>query len=103
MKAGIIGAVTLVALILVLVLSMGAFTRVDSTEHCVLTRYGSVVTRKMSTGLNFTPLSEPTCFRMTQQNFPSEPDGKEVVTATTADPVTVEGDVAITWSFNPAS
>lgn len=103
MKAGLIGGGVLAALVLVLVLATGAFTRVDSTEHCVLTRYGSVINRKMPTGLNFTPLSEPTCFRMIQQNFPSGPEGKEVVTATTADPVTVEGDVAVTWSYNPAS
>jgi len=103
MKAAVIGAVTLLGIIILLVLSLGSFTRVDSTEHCVLTRYGSVINRKMSTGLNFTPLSEPTCFRMTQQNFPSNPEGKEIVQATTADPVTVEGDVAVTWSYSPAS
>jgi regulator of protease activity HflC (stomatin/prohibitin superfamily) len=103
MKAGIIGAGVLGVIVIALVLSMGSFTRVDSTEHCVLTRYGTVVNRKMSTGLNFTPLSEPTCFNMTQQNFPDNAEGKESITATTADPVTVEGDVAVTWAFNPAS
>jgi regulator of protease activity HflC (stomatin/prohibitin superfamily) len=81
----------------------GSFTRVDSTEHCVLTRYGTVIKQKMATGLNFTPLSEPTCFRMTQHNFPEGSEGKEVIQATTADPVTVEGDVAVTWSYNPGT
>jgi regulator of protease activity HflC (stomatin/prohibitin superfamily) len=103
MKAGIIGASLLAVVIVLLVVMSGSFTRVDSTEHCVLTRYGSVIKRKMPTGLNFTPLSEPTCFRMTQQNFPNNAEGKEVITATTADPVTVEGDVAVTWSYSPAS
>ena len=103
MKAGIIGAAALLVIVMGLVLATGAFTRVDSTEHCVLTRYGSVIKPKMSTGLNFTPISEPTCFPMTQQNFPEGGDGKENITATTADPVTVEGDVAVTWSYDPAS
>lgn len=103
MKAGIIAASALGVIVLAMLLLSGSFTRVDSTEHCVLTRYGSVVKRKMSTGLNFTPLGEPTCFPMTQQNFPSNAQGKEVIQATTADPVTVEGDLAVTWSYNPSS
>jgi regulator of protease activity HflC (stomatin/prohibitin superfamily) len=102
-KRGIIGGAALVSLLIVGVMMSTAFTRVDSTEHCVLTRYGSVLKRKMPTGLNFTPLSEPTCFNMTQHNFPDNPEGKEVIQATTADPVTVEGDVAVTWSYNPGS
>jgi regulator of protease activity HflC (stomatin/prohibitin superfamily) len=96
------GGILAVVLLLMLMLS-GSFTRVDSTEHCVLTRYGTVIDRKMSTGLNFTPLAEPTCFRMTQRNFPDNAEGKEEIQATTADPVTVEGDVAVTWSYNPGT
>ncbi len=96
------GGILAVVLLLMLMLS-GSFTRVDSTEHCVLTRYGTVIDRKMATGLNFTPLAEPTCFRMTQRNFPDNSDGKEEIQATTADPVTVEGDVAVTWSYNPGT
>jgi regulator of protease activity HflC (stomatin/prohibitin superfamily) len=102
-RAGALGIFALLALVVGVGLVTTAFTRVDSTEHCVLTRYGSVIKRKMSTGLNFTPLAEPTCFKMTQKNFPDNADGKEVIQATTADPVTVEGDVAVTWSYNPAS
>ena len=102
-KAGVAGGAAFVTLMVLLVLMSTSFTRVDSTEHCVLTRYGSVLNRKMSTGLNFTPLSEPTCFGMTQRNFPDNAEGKEVIQATTADPVTVEGDVAVTWSYNHAS
>ena len=103
LSAGVVAGGTLAVLLLLMLLLSGSFTRVDSTEHCVLTRYGTVIKRKMPTGLNFTPLSEPTCFGMTQRNFPESNDGKEVIQATTADPVTVEGDVAITWSYNPGS
>lgn len=99
----LVGGAALVALLVLLIMVSGSFARVDSTEHCVLTRYGTVIKRKMPTGLNFTPLSEPTCFRMTQRNFPDTEDGKEVIQATTADPVTVEGDVAVTWSYNPGT
>lgn len=102
-KPVLVAGGVLVSLLFTMLLISGSFTRVDSTEHCVLTRYGTVIKRKMPTGLNFTPLSEPTCFRMTQRNFPEDDDGKEVIQATTADPVTVEGDVAITWSYNPGS
>ena len=102
-KPFLVAGGVLAALLVMMLMISGSFTRVDSTEHCVLTRYGTVIKRKMPTGLNFTPLSEPTCFRMTQRNFPESEDGKEVIQATTADPVTVEGDVAITWSYNPGS
>lgn len=102
-KGLFVGGGVLFALLLFMLLVSGSFSRVDSTEHCVLTRYGTVIKRKMPTGLNFTPLSDPTCFRMTQRNFPEGEGGKEVIQATTADPVTVEGDVAITWSYNPGS
>jgi regulator of protease activity HflC (stomatin/prohibitin superfamily) len=102
-KPALVAGGVLAALLFMMLLVSGSFTRVDSTEHCVLTRYGTVIKRKMPTGLNFTPLSEPTCFRMTQRNFPETDEGKEVIQATTADPVTVEGDVAITWSYNPGS
>lgn len=103
LSAGVVAGGTLAVVLLLMLLLSGSFTRVDSTEHCVLTRYGTVIDRKMSTGLNFTPLAEPTCFRMTQRNFPENSEGKEVVQATTADPVTVEGDVAVTWSYNPGT
>ena len=103
LSAGVVAGGTLAVLLLLMLLLSGSFTRVDSTEHCVLTRYGTVIDRKMSTGLNFTPLAEPTCFRMTQRNFPDNAEGKEEIQATTADPVTVEGDVAVTWSYNPGT
>lgn len=93
----------LVAVLALAVFALGGWTRVDSTEHCVLTRYGRVVERKMETGLNFTPFAEATCFRMTEQNFPDNAEGKELIAAQTADPITVQGDVAITWSYDPGT
>lgn len=88
--------------------SLAACTSVDSTEHCVLTRYGKVSEQKMATGLTWTPLSEPTCFKMTEQNYPlgKDSDGKplkELISAQTGDPITVEGDVAIVYKFDPAT
>ncbi len=79
-----------------------ACTSVDSTEHCVLTRYGKIVEPKMTTGINFTPLSKATCFTMTDRNYP-EAGGKESMEAQTADPITVQGDVGIVYSYDPAT
>lgn len=79
-----------------------ACTSVDSTEHCVLTRYGKVVEPKMETGVNFTPLTDATCFTMTEKNYPGG-DGKEVIEAQTQDPITVAGDVAVVYKYDPAT
>jgi len=87
-------------------------TSVDATEHCVETRYGKIVTERMPQGLNWTPVTEANCFTMTEQNYPSgkveAEDGKEyqkgeVIAAQTADPITVTGDVAISYQFIPES
>lgn len=92
-----------VGVILVATLSLGAWTVVDSTQHCVETRYGKVIERKMDTGLNFTPFSEATCFSMTEQNFPRHAEDKETMEAQTRDPITVIGDVAIVYAYDPAT
>ena len=86
------------------VMSLGlvACTSVDSTEHCVETRYGKVVNERMSTGLNPTILTTATCFTMTERNYPAAGQ-KEMITAQTQDPITVEGDVAIVYKFDPAT
>lgn len=97
------GGVLLGALVGVALVAMGAWTKVDSTEHCVETRYGRVINQKMETGLNFTPLSTATCFSMTEQNFPQSADTKETMEAQTRDPITVTGDVAIIYAYDPAS
>jgi regulator of protease activity HflC (stomatin/prohibitin superfamily) len=81
---------------------LSACTSVDTTEHCVLTRYGKVVEPKMGTGMNFTPLADATCFTMTDKNFP-EAGGKETMEAQTADPITVTGDVSIVYAYDPAT
>ena len=78
-------------------------TQVDSTEHCVETRYGKVVNPKMTTGLNLTVLTTSTCFTMTEKNYPVLAGGKEMIPAQTQDPITVEGDVAIVYKFDPAT
>jgi hypothetical protein len=79
-----------------------ACTSVDTTEHCVLTRYGKVVDPKMGTGMNLTPLADATCFTMTEKNYPGG-DGKEVIEAQTRDPITVTGDVAVVYKFDPST
>lgn len=105
MKPGILITAVLVGIgaLAGLVLVFGGWTVVDSTEHCVLTRYGRVVERKMSTGLNFTPFANATCFSMTEQNFPRGVDDKETMEAQTRDPVTVMGDVAIVYAYDPGT
>ena len=75
---------------------------VDTTEHCVLTRYGRIIEPRMSTGLNFTPLAKATCFSMTDKNFP-DAGGKETMEAQTRDPITVVGDVGIVYAYDPAT
>lgn len=85
------------------VVALAACTSVDETEYCVETRYGKVVNQKMSVGLNETFLTEPTCFSMTERNFPSDNDGKEMIAAQTQDPITVNGDLAIVYRYDPAT
>ncbi len=105
MKPGVLVATSVVGVGVLagLVLAFGGWTIVDSTEHCVLTRYGRVVERKMDTGLNFTPFANATCFSMTEQNFPSRADENESMEAQTRDPVTVLGDVAIVYAYDPGT
>lgn len=91
---GVVGLLVFVGL----VMSLGGWTVVDSTEHCVQTRYGRIVNERMSTGLNFTPFSDATCFSMTEQNFPMES-----MEAQTQDPITVVGDVSLTYAYKPSS
>lgn len=85
--------------LLLVILTLAACTSVDSTERCVLTRYGKVVEQQMDVGLNWTPFTHATCFTMTEKNF--APD--EMLEAQTRDPITVQGDVAVVYKFNPAT
>ena len=58
-KPALVAGGVVAALLLMMLLVSGSFTRVDSTEHCVLTRYGTVVKRKMPTGLNLPRCRSP--------------------------------------------
>lgn len=83
-----------------------ACTQVDTTEHCVLTRYGNVVQKQMEPGLTLTPLTSATCFSMVEHNFPAgkDKDGQpnaELLEAQTSDPITVEGEVALVYKYDP--
>jgi hypothetical protein len=91
-----------VALALILT---SACTQVDTTEHCILTRYGKVVTKKMDVGLNFTPFTHATCFKVTDTNFPvgSDTSHHEIITAQTRDPITILGDVALVYRFDDST
>jgi regulator of protease activity HflC (stomatin/prohibitin superfamily) len=99
------GSMTSVVLPSLFVGLLAGCTAVDSTEYCVLTRYGNVVDERMDNGLHPTPFTEATCFTMTDQVFPIPDDDAEaeIIEAQTADPVTVQGDVAITWAYDPAT
>lgn len=83
-------------------------TTVDTTEHCILTRYGEVVNKQMSAGINWTPVSNATCFKMVEHNYPggTDKDGQplaEVMDAQTSDPITVTGEVALVYAYDPAT
>lgn len=86
-----------------IVFAFAACTSVDQTEHCLLTRYGNIVDDKMSPGIHATPFTSAKCFSLTDQNFPANAAEKETMEAQTKDPMTVVGDVAIVYAFDPAN
>ncbi len=88
---------------LLILMAAMACTSVDSTEHCIETRYGAITKEKMGQGLNSTLTTEANCFSLTDQNFPANAEGKEPIEAQTRDPVTVIGDVSIVYAFDPAT
>ncbi len=79
-----------------------ACTSVDATDHCVQTRYGKIVKDKMDVGLTWAPLTEETCFSLTDQQYPSNAEGKEEIEAQTSDPVTISSDLSVTFAYDPA-
>ena len=93
-------------MILSVAFGLGACTSVDSTDHCILTRKGKIVEEQMSPGNNFTPMTDATCFSLTDQNFPEVAEGqdtkeaKETVNITTEDRRTVQVDLAMVWRYN---
>jgi regulator of protease activity HflC (stomatin/prohibitin superfamily) len=91
----------------VLAVSLTACTGVDETEHCVETRYGKVVTQRMTPGLSNTFMTDVTCFNLTQQQFPGGTDdaGKaiaEKVPMFLKDSVTVDAELSFLWRYNNA-
>ncbi len=88
------------AFVLIVLVLMGS-TTVDATEHCVMTRFGDPINEKMSTGWSFMLIADKTCFPLIVQNFPADPSQPIPLQAQTADPVTINGDVAIEWSYDP--
>jgi hypothetical protein len=84
------------AVMLLTLIVASACTAVDETEHCVETRYGKIVTEKMSNGLNGTVMTQATCFPTTEQNF-----ALENVEITTKDPVTLKvSKVTVLLKYN---
>lgn len=91
------------SLVIVMALMLlGACTRVDTTEWCVLTRYGNVIEQRMTEGLKWTPIADAECFPLVDLNYPENPESAERVPAQTSDPVTVQGDVSIVWAYDPS-
>lgn len=93
----------LFALLTLPMLVLAACTSVDSTEHCIETRYGKVVNERMSEGIHPTITTTATCFSLTDQNYPSAQGDKETMEAQTKEPVTVSSDVAIVYAYDPAT
>lgn len=88
-------------LLIASILFLSSCTRVDETEHCVLVRYGNVIEERMSEGIKFLPIADAECFPLVDQNYPERADQQERVSAQTSDPVTVTGDLAIVWKYDP--
>lgn len=82
---------------------LSACTQVHQTERCIGTRYGKVVEEQMAVGMNVTIFESATCFTLTDQNYPVASGAKETMDAQTRDPMTVQGDVAIVYAFDPGS
>src|SRR5262245_25179314 len=94
--------------LVVLAVALAACTGVDETEHCVETRYGKIVTPRMTPGLTTTFTTDVTCFHLTQQQFPQGTDdqGKanaEAVPMFLKDSVTVSAELSFLWRYNNAA
>lgn len=93
--------------LLIAILALVGCTSVDATEHCIRTRYGKVVDKQMQPGLNWTwGVGDNTCFKMVEHNYPggTDKDGQplaETMEAQTSDPITVVGEVALVYKYDP--
>jgi hypothetical protein len=101
LKFGALGILGAGFLVIVVALVLMGSTTVDATEHCVMTRFGDPIQEKMSTGWSFMLVAQKTCFPLIVQNFPVDPERPIPLQAQTADPLTISGDVAIEWSYDP--
>lgn len=91
-----------IAILLMVMLQTACFgTRVDSTEHCVETKYGAVINPKMSNGWNWQvmPGVDNTCFNLVEQNFPGGNEA-EALEAATSDPVQIAAKVRVVYQHN---
>lgn len=94
--------------ILIAILALLGCNSVNTTDHCIQTRYGKVIDQHMDPGLNWTPASSVTCFSMVEHNYPGGTDKEgqplaEVMEAQTSDPITVTGEVALVYKYDPAT
>lgn len=74
---------------------------VETTEWCVETRYGNVTKKRVDPGLTGVMTVSVTCFPMIERVFPA--DSTEMIEAQTGDPITILGDVAIVYKYDPAT
>ena len=103
LKRGIGATLLMAAGAAALLVTVDGCTSIDTTEDCFETRYGRVINKHMKPGLTTTITTDVTCFPLTDQNFPAGFDGKETMEAQTKDPITVQGDVAIVWAYDPTT
>lgn len=75
------------------------FAVVDSTEHCIETRYGDVTNSHVKTGLTSTITTDLTCFKITDQNYPEGRGETEKFEAQTSDPVTITGQISAVYTY----
>lgn len=102
-KKGIGATLLMGAAFAAFLVAIDGCTSIDTTEDCFETRYGQLVNKHMKPGLTTTITTDVTCFPLTDQNFPYNTDGKETMEAQTKDPITIQGDVAIVWAYDPAT
>ncbi len=90
--------------LVVLIVGLSSFEKVDATEHCVKTRWGRVITPKVENGLTSTVAAELTCFPLTQQQFPGgtvtgEEAASETVEFLTRDSIMMSAEIALNWKY----
>lgn len=84
---------------LLLLAPLTACAVVDSTEHCVETRYGDVVRPYVPPGLTGVLTVDLTCFPVTDMNYPLAQGETEQFEAQTSDPVTITGQISAVYSY----